>query len=159
MKYLEYERIDDYCYSVADKHFHSIGIGSDLNSEDIQDAFNFMRNYEKANRFDKAAMENAKDEALKVLVEFEKFWETKKNEALEAKKEKIRLSKELRENAPTIWENDILPKFKNLFKEIEAFTKIPGFEPYILNDQIKEELKKIEDVSKIVIPRQKVYIK
>ena len=157
MKYSEFENIDQYCKRVADKHLSSLG--SDFNQTDIKDAFDFMRSYEKASRFEKKAMEVSKEEALKVLTDFEKFWETKQDEALAAKKEKVRLREELKSNAPTIWENDILPKFKDLLIEVEAFTKRPGFEPYILKDQITKELKKVEDVAGVVRQQQKVYIK
>ncbi len=158
MKYSEFENVDKYCKRIADKYLSSLG-GSDFNQTDIRDAFDFMRKFEKSSRFDKAAMEVAKKEAEKVLTDFEKFNEAKKDEALREKKEKVRLREELKENAPTIWKNDLLPKFKDLFDELETFTKRPGFEPYILSDQIKKELVKIEDVTGVVRQKEKVYIK
>ena len=157
MKYIEFERIDDYCRRVSDKYLS--GLGSDFNKTDIKDAFDFMRNYENASRFDKIAMKDAKVEALKILTDFETTWKDRKDEAVAEKKEKNRLRAECRETAPLVWGNNILPAFKNLAEEIETFKQTPGYEYYFLSDEITKQLSEIEKIAGIVRKQQKVYIK
>ena len=157
MKYTEFKRIDDYSHRVSGNYLS--GLGSDFNQTDIKDAFDFMRNYENASRFDKIAMKDAKIEALKILTDFETIWKDRKDEAVAEKKEKNRLRAECSEQAPLVWENNILPAFKNLAEEIETFKQTPGYEYYFLSDEITKQLSEIEKIAGIVRKQQKVYIK
>ena len=154
-KYTEMKDIDTFTKRLSGRFWSESKADENFNQTDLRDAFDFMISYENANRFEKPMMEKSKDEALEVLTTFEKFWFDKKDAELKERQEKARLTKELKEKMPKIWNDAILPKFDNVIEELTKFSKMPGFEDPFLNSEIKEQIEKIEKIFKIV-PKTKI---
>ncbi len=146
MKYTELKHIDTYTKRTSSHFWSETKGGEDFNRKDLKDAFDFMINYENANRFEKPTLEVSKGQALKVLNDYEKFWEDKKESEQRERVEAARIRKELTEKMPDIWKKDILPKFDNVFEELVKFSKMPGWNDAFLNEEIKNEIVKIEKI-------------
>lgn len=148
MKYAEFDSIDKYTKNMIGEGFSSIRYTMD--TENVIEAFNFMVSFEKSDKFTQSSLKIGEKEALDVLSSFENQCKEIKDAADQERKKERAQKAEAIANAPVVWKNEIAPDFKNIFKRLEEFKNIPGYQTHLFSDAIEKEFGNIKNMLGIV---------